>query len=78
MANAFVVILITGIAILGVMAVIGLVRWIQRCWRREKEGDIFLMRSGSAGTGSEPPLELRVQRDLRYKDADVDPYEKKE
>ncbi len=59
-----------GCAIL--FAIPGIIMLIRNRVRREKEGDIYLMnRDTEAGS---PPVEIRAQRDYRYKDAGVDPY----
>lgn len=63
------------VAVVGIMAclgLIGLISLIRNRWRREKRGDIFLLKRES--TGKHGPVELRAQRDYRYKDAGVDPY----
>lgn len=55
-------------------AAIGAIPLLLNRVRREARGDIFLMNKDS-NEGS-PPVELRAQRDYRYKDANVNPYAK--
>jgi hypothetical protein len=72
MASVFMWIIVGlfGCAIL--FAIPGVIIFIRNRLHRESEGDIFLMkRDTEAGS---PPIELRAQRDYRYKDAGVDPY----
>jgi len=59
-----------GCAIL--FAIPGAIMLIRNRIRREQKGDIFLMDRDTEP--SSPPIEIRAQRDYRYKDADVDPY----
>jgi hypothetical protein len=59
-----------------VMGLIGFVILINRRLKREAKGDIFLMKKDPKD--SSLPVGIRAQRDYRYKDAGVDPYEKKE
>lgn len=58
-----------------ILGIIGLFKLIISRLRREQEGDVFLMNKDSQ---RDPlPIELRGERDYRYKDANVNPYEKK-
>jgi len=58
-----------------ILGIIGLFKLIISHLRREQEGDVFLMNKDSQ---RDPlPIELRGERDYRYKDANVNPYEKK-
>ena len=57
------------------LGLIGFLMLIIRRWKRETQGDIFLMKKDKDGS---LPVEIRAQRDYRYKDANVDPYEKSE
>ncbi len=66
-----------GIAILIVsMVIIGFIVLFARRLRREQRGDVFLMKKDTQKDSL--PIEIRAQRDYRYKDAGVDPYEKSE
>jgi len=58
------------------MGLIGFFYLFRRRLKREGRGDVFLMNKDTKD-GS-PPIEIRAQRDYRYKDAGVDPYEKSE
>ena len=71
MANILTWILVAFFGIIFVAGIVGLVQFIIIRYRREEEGDIFLLPPSKDGS---PPIELRAQRDYRYKDADVDPY----
>ncbi|MBD3193033.1 MAG: hypothetical protein GF308_20520 [Candidatus Heimdallarchaeota archaeon] len=73
MAALFSWIIVGVVALLICFGLIGLIQWLRYRWRREKSGDIFLLKR--EGRGGEPPVELRGERDYRYKDAGVDPYE---
>ncbi len=57
------------------LGIVGFIVLIIRRLRRETRGDIFLMKKSKDGS---MPIELRAQRDYRYKDANVNPYEKSE
>ncbi|NHJ31636.1 MAG: hypothetical protein FK732_02125 [Asgard group archaeon] len=58
------------------MGIVGFVALFIRRLRRERRGDIFLMKKDTQDGSL--PVEIRAHRDYRYKDADVDPYEKTE
>ena len=73
MANVFTWIIVGFLGLIIVLGLIGGVVLVLNRMRREQKGDIFLMPSDTRD-GS-PPIELRTQRDYRYKDAGVDPYQ---
>ncbi|MCG3252563.1 MAG: hypothetical protein KAX09_01840 [Candidatus Heimdallarchaeota archaeon] len=74
MANLFTWITAGILIFIAVLGLIGFFYLFRRRLKREGRGDVFLMNKDSKG-GS-PPIEIRAQRDYRYKDADVDPYDK--
>ena len=64
-----------GIAIfIGVMILVGFIFLFARRLKRERRGDVFLMKKYTQKDSL--PIEIRAQRDYRYKDAGVDPYDK--
>jgi len=62
-------------SIIIIFAIIGLIKLIYTRVRREQQGDVFLMKKDTQQDSL--PIELRAERDYRYKDANVNPYEKK-
>ena len=75
MATAFTWIMAGLLIFVAGLGIVGFVYLIIKRLRREHQGDIWLMKKDKNGS---LPVELRAQRDYRYKDADVDPYEKTE
>lgn len=74
--SAFTWILVGILGFVIVMGLIGFFYLIRKRLKREERGDVFLMNKNTKD-GS-PPIEIRAQRDYRYKDAGVDPYKKSE
>ncbi|MGC9778061.1 MAG: hypothetical protein HZR80_02340 [Candidatus Heimdallarchaeota archaeon] len=69
--------IMAGIAIfILILGIVGFIVLFARRLRREGRGDVFLMKKDTQNGSL--PIEIRAHRDYRYKDADVDPYEKSE
>ncbi|NPE08113.1 MAG: hypothetical protein GNW80_07520 [Asgard group archaeon] len=67
--------IMAGIAIfIGILILVGFIFLFVRRLKRERQGDVFLMKKGTQKDSL--PIEIRAHRDYRYKDAGVDPYEK--
>lgn len=75
MATVYTYVLVSVLGVISAVLIYGFVYLILKRHRRESKGDIYLMPQDTRPK-EELPVELRGQRDYRYKDAEVDPYEK--
>jgi len=75
MVSVYIIVLVSIVGVIAAGLVFGYAYLFIKRWRREQKGDIYLIPQ-DARPKEELPVELRATRDYRYKDADVDPYEK--
>jgi len=75
MASAYIYVLVSILGVIFAFLLYTSIHLIVKRIRRNIKGDIYLMPQDTRPK-EELPAELRGQRDYRYKDADVDPYEK--
>ncbi len=75
MASTYIYILLSILAVVFAFLVYGSVYLLLKRFRREMKGDTYLMPTDTRPK-EELPVELRGERDYRYKDAQVDPYKK--
>lgn len=77
MAGVYLYVLIGVLSFVLVLVLLGYIYLFVKRYRRNMRGDIYLMPQDTRPK-EELPVELRAKRDIRYKDAGVDPYTKEE
>ena len=75
MVSVYEYVLIALAAVVFAFIAYGFIYLLRKRYRRELKGDIYLTPQDTRPK-EELPVELRGQRDYRYKDAGVDPYKK--
>ncbi|MFW9924561.1 MAG: hypothetical protein ACFFDW_14860 [Candidatus Thorarchaeota archaeon] len=75
MGSTYIYVLVGVLGAVFAFLVYGLIYLLLKRYRRNIKGDIYLQPQDTRPK-EELPVELRAQRDYRYKDADIDPYKK--
>ncbi len=75
MTSVYIIVLVSILGVVSAGIVFGYAYLFIKRYRRNVKGDIYIMPQDTRPK-EDLPVELRAQRDYRYKDADVDPYEK--
>lgn len=75
MSSVYIYVLVGVLGVVFAFLFYGFIHLFRKRFRREMKGDIYTIPQ-DARLKEELPVELRGQRDYRYKDANVDPYKK--
>ncbi len=75
MGSVYIYVLVSVLGVIFAALVFGYGYLFLKRFRRERKGDIYIMPQDTRPK-EELPVDLRGQRDYRYKDAEVDPYKK--
>lgn len=73
MTTVYTYVLVSVLGVIFAAIVFGFIYLLVKRYRRGMKGDIYIMPDDTRPKG-ELPVDLRGQRDYRYKDARVDPY----